>query len=785
MRASLAVLALLLGCAALAAAWTPGPARAQAAPDLSGLDDAARDAFNAGEVPGAVILVGQGDRVLYRKAVGMRSLVPRPDPLTLDTVYDVASLTKVLATLPAVLALVEDGKVSLDAPLGRYLHEFGGPAFREVTVRRVLIHSAGFPDLPSPAAIPRGFPEAARLLARADLRYNPGSTFHYSDTGFILLGELVRRVSGEPLDQFMRKRFYAPLGMKDSAFRPPAEWKPRIAPTEVLGSGPLRGVVHDGNARLLGGVAGHAGLFSTADDVARFCRMLLRGGELNGKRYLKDATIRAMLVPHQIGETTRGLGWDMSSAYSRALGSFFPIGSVGHTGFTGTSIWIDPASRVYAIVLTNRVHPYGKGNVVDLRRRVSGVVGAALFGVDEAPPAAAAEAEEPVPLAPAADPPAPRSPGTRTGLDQLVAQGFAPLVGRSVGLVTNQTGVDAQGRRNIDLLAKAPGVRLRTIFSPEHGLTGQLDVNVPHGRDAATGLPVWSLYGSERRPAAAMLAGVDTFVFDIQDVGARYYTYLTTLVYILEEGARRNLPVVVLDRPNPITGRYVEGPLMDADLRSFTSPHTIPVRTGLTMGEFARMVVAERKLTVSLTVIPLEGWERGRWFDETGLPWVNPTPNIRSPLQALLYSGIGLLEATNLSVGRGTDWPFEVIGAPWIGDPAGLAEALNAHGLAGVTFEPVSYTPTSSVFAGQPLGGVRFVVTDREALRTVTLGLVVARELMDRYPANFRPAAIQNLLVNRSTIWALLRREPLTRIWSWADADRPSFLQRRASYLIY
>jgi CubicO group peptidase (beta-lactamase class C family) len=237
MRALVGVLVVLLGGLALAAAWPPSPARAQEAPDLSALDDAARDAFNAGEVPGAVILVGQGDRVLYRKAFGMRSLVPHPDPLTLDTVYDVASLTKVLATLPAVLALVDDGKVSLDAPLGRYLHEFGGPAFREVTVRRVLTHSAGFPDLPSPTAIPRGFPEAARLLARADLRYSPGSTFHYSDTGFILLGELVRRVSGEPLDQFMRKRFYGPLGMKNSTFRPPAEWKPRLAPTEVLGSG--------------------------------------------------------------------------------------------------------------------------------------------------------------------------------------------------------------------------------------------------------------------------------------------------------------------------------------------------------------------------------------------------------------------------------------------------------------------------------------------------------------------------------------------------------------------
>jgi hypothetical protein len=347
--------------------------------------------------------------------------------------------------------------------------------------------------------------------------------------------------------------------------------------------------------------------YSTGDDIARFCRMLLRGGELNGRRYLKETSIRAMLAPHQIGDTTAGARLGHVVRLFARLGSYFPIGSVGHTGFTGTSIWMDPASRVYAIVLTNRVHPYGKGNVVDLRRRVSGVVGAAFFGIRDAPPAAVAAADEPAP-ATAADPPAPapadlpapRSLGTtRTGLDRLVAQGFAPLVGRSVGLVTNQTGVDAQGRRNIDLLAKAPGVRLRAIFSPEHGLTGQLDVNVPHGHDAATGLPVWSLYGAERRPSPAMLAGIDTFVFDIQDVGSRYYTYLTTLVYILEEGARRNLPVVVLDRPNPITGKYVEGPLMDADLRSFTSPHTIPVRTGMTMGEFARMVVAERRLAVS------------------------------------------------------------------------------------------------------------------------------------------------------------------------------------------
>ncbi|MBI2528276.1 MAG: DUF1343 domain-containing protein [Candidatus Rokubacteria bacterium] len=770
---------------ALATAWlaVAVPTGAWAQPlDWTELDEAARDAIAAGDLPGAVIVVGQGDRILHRQAYGSRALTPAVEPMTLDTVFDIASLTKVVATTPAVLALWEQGRLDLDAPLGRYLREFAGPAFRGVTLRGMLTHSAGFSDLPSPRAIPRGLPQAVGLLAKEHLAYTPGTTFHYSDTGFILLGEVVRRVSGERLDRFARRRFFAPLGMRSTVFQLPEAWRGRTAPTEVLGGQVLRGVVHDGNARLLGGVAGHAGLFSTADDLARFCRMLLEGGMLAGRRHLKEATVDAMFAPRITGETTRGLGWDMASPYSRALGAYFPVGSVGHTGFTGTSIWMDPPTRTYAVVLTNRVHPYGKGKVVDLRRRVSAVAGALLFGPREPPSAGPAATEV---SAPAADEAAARSGPTRTGLDQLVAQGFALLQGRSVGLVTNHTGVDAQGRRGLDLLAAAPGLKLRAVFSPEHGLGGQLDSNVPNGRDQPTGLRVWSLYGSERRPSPAMLEGVDTLVFDLQDVGVRYYTYLTTLVYVLEEGARHGIPVVVLDRPNPLTGRTVEGPLMDPDLRSFTAPHSLPVRTGMTVGEFARMVVAERQLPVALSVVPMEGWDRSRWFDETGLPWVNPSPNIRSPLQALLYAGVGLLEATNLSVGRGTDMPFEVVGAPWIGDPAGLAVALNGLGLAGLRFEPISFTPSASVFAGQIVNGVRLVVTEREAFRPVQAGLAMARVLMERYPAQFRPAAIQNLLVNRSTMWTLLLRSPLPRIWSWAEAGRASFLQRRASYLIY
>jgi uncharacterized protein YbbC (DUF1343 family) len=327
-------------------------------------------------------------------------------------------------------------------------------------------------------------------------------------------------------------------------------------------------------------------------------------------------------------------------------------------------------------------------------------------------------------------------------------------------------------------------VRLAAIFSPEHGLTGTATADVAHGRDKATGRPVWSLYGPTRRPTPAMLRDVTLLVYDVQDVGVRYYTYLTTLVYVLEEAARQGLPVVVLDRPNPITGRVVEGPLGDPDLASFTMPHPVPVRTGLTIGEFARLAAAERGIPVALTVVPLQGWARGRWYDETGLPWVNPSPNIRSVTGALLYAGIGLLEATNLSVGRGTDLPFEVVGAPWI-EADGLAEALNALGLAGVRFEPVAFTPSLDKYAGQACAGVRLRVTDREALRPVTVGLALGRALRERHRSQWRPESVQNLLANRPTMWAFLRGDPLQRLLDWAAAERSSFLNRRASYLIY
>ena len=372
----------------------------------------------------------------------------------------------------------------------------------------------------------------------------------------------------------------------------------------------------------------------------------------------------------------------------------------------------------------------------------------------------------------------------KSGLDVLAGQDFEMLRGHTVGLITNHTGLDMQGRRGIDLIAAARDVKLEAIFSPEHGITGQVDADVPHGRDPVTGRPIWSLYGPTRRPSEQMLRGLTAIVFDVQDVGARYYTYLATLQYAMEEAAKLNIPVIVLDRPNPITGLVVEGPVLDADLTSFTGPHSIPVRTGLTIGEYARLAAGERKIPVQLTVVPLEGWERRQWYDETGLPWINPSPNIRSLTQALLYSGIGLLESTNLSVGRGTDSPFEIIGAPFI-DPVWLADTLNKLNLAGVRFEPVRFTPTENIYARVTCAGVRFVVTDRDAIRPVTIALAIARELRQRYRSQWKAEKVQHLLVNRHTMWAFLRGESLPRLIAFSDADRATFLKRRASYLIY
>lgn len=783
------MIALLLA-AALAAPAGTGFSAAR----LARIDAAVAEALSARDLPGAVVVVGRRDRVVFRKAYGNRAILPAREPMTVDTVFDAASLTKPVATATSVLILVERGKVSLLDPVVRYLPEFaaGGGDREKVTVEHLLTHRAGLvPD--DPLELYTGTPEEifARKY-REPLEAPPGTRFRYSDVGYEVLGELVRKVAGVPLDEFAEKNVFLPLGMMDTHFRPLGDARffgerldltgaarpplSRIAPTERSGDRWLRGEVHDPRARAVGGVAGHAGLFSTADDLARYCRMLLAGGRLGKVRVLSPLGVDAMTRPRFFGdESLRSLGWDVASAFSRNRGDLFPPGSFGLTGFTGTSLWIDPSSGTWVVFLSNRLHPDGKGDVNRLRGVVSTLAAAALES-DTRP--AARRLRERVPI----------RRQVLAGVDVLVAEGFRAIAGKRVGLVTHAAGRARDGRSTAEVLAseeaKKAGVRLAALFSPEHGIRSDADAQVADEKDPVTGLTIRSLYGETRRPRSEDLAGLDALVVDLQDVGTRFYTYITTLAYLQPEAARAKIPLVVLDRPDPIGGSRIEGPLADADRLSFTVPHTIPVRYGMTPGELARLYNEELRIGARLEVVKMRGWARGLWYDETGLEWVNPSPNMRSLAAATLYPGIGLLETTNLSVGRGTDTPFEVIGAPWL-DGKRLAARLAARKIPGVTFTPVRFTPASSTFAGEPCGGVRLGVIDRDALRPVALGLEIAVALRDLNPVDWDRGKFLNLLANRDTFARLEAGETADAIVRSWEAPLEKFRARRARHLLY
>src|SRR2546423_1813513 len=371
-----------------------------------------------------------------------------------------------------------------------------------------------------------------------------------------------------------------------------------------------------------------------------------------------------------------------------------------------------------------------------------------------------------------------------TGIDVLERDGFKQLNGMRIGLMTNQTGRDAVGRSTIDILFKAPNVKLVTLFSPEHGIRGVADEKVSDTKDEQTGLPVYSLYGETRRPKPEQLKDLDAIVYDIQDVGARFYTYISTLGYVLEEAAKAHLPVFVLDRPNPIGGLEVEGPLADADKLSFTAYHTIPVRHGMTVGELARLYNDQRKLGCDLRVVKMENWRRAMWFDATGQVWVNPSPNMRSLTEATLYTGVGLLETTNLSVGRGTDTPFELVGAPWL-DGQKLAAYLNGRALAGVRFVPVRFTPRASVFKDQECGGVNIVVTDRALFRPVRAGLEMAVALRRLYPPDWEVDDYIRLLPNADAEKRVRRADDAEEIERSWQSRLDEFRRARARVLLY
>jgi uncharacterized protein YbbC (DUF1343 family)/CubicO group peptidase (beta-lactamase class C family) len=820
------------------------------APKLNQIDALVEADIKDKKLPGAVVLVGHKGKIVFRKAYGNRSLVPNVERMTVDTIFDLASLTKVVATTTSIMILVEQGKLRLSDTIGKFIPDIDDEQVKRVTIQQLLTHNSGFaPDFDLKEKW-TGRDGMLAALKKEKLRTPPGTKFVYSDINFISLAEILWRISGKPLNVFALENEFSKLEMNSTGFGSTVQ-DPRtnlpttvlhlpvpnyldghpIAPTENIkgqnsylgstfegdsksGEQILRGQVHDPTAFRMGGVAGHAGLFSTADDLARFCQMLLNGGILDGKRILSANTVARMTAPIVVSETgeTRGLGWDINTAFSSNRGELFPLGSFGHTGFTGTSIWIDRVSQTFVIFLSNRVHPDGKGDVTPLRAKVATVVASAVEdtpieafrlaedvyysqvaaqipkfkeGVEVARRTPGAQASLPAkPQSSAVSAGSRRSDAVLNGVDILERDKFKQLDGMKIGLVTNQTGRDLSGTPTIDILKNAPNVKLVALFSPEHGIRGQADEKVGDSTDEKTGLPIYSLYGETRRPKPEQLKDLDAIVYDIQDIGTRFYTYTATLKNVMEEAAKLGKPIFVLDRPDPINGVNIEGALADEDKLSFIAAHTTPVRYGMTIGELGTMMNAERKIGSDLRVIKMEGWSRSMWLDETGQTWINPSPNMRSLTEATLYPGIGLLETTNTSVGRGTDTPFEVVGAPWL-DGQKLAKFLNERNLRGIRFVPIRFKPTTSTFKDQDCGGVNMIVTDRSSFNSVGTGIEIATALRKLYPNDWEVDKYGRLLVNGEILEMIKRGDSPETVENAIKTRIDDFMKRRASFLLY
>jgi len=741
---------------------------------MAPISDIAKKAIQAGRIPGAVILIGHEGKVVYRRAFGQSALKPKKLPMAMNTIFDVASLTKVIATSTAVMQLVETGKLSLEDPVAKYWPEFKANGKEEITVRDLLTHYSGL--RPSLDLRPNwsGNVAALGLIEEEKPLFPPGTSFIYSDVNFIILGELVSRVSGGPFDLYCAEHIFRPLGMEDTGFKPSAHLRPRIAPTEYQNKSTGKlfwGEVHDPVAFAMGGVAGHAGLFSTADDLAIFAQTILDGGSRKGLKILSPLTVKKMTTPQSPPDKMplRGLGWNIDS-------SLVSEASFGHTGFTGTGIWIDPVSSTFVIILTNRVHPNGKGKVEPLRTKVLSVLNEAIGPVPVEHDLAGKPLPSPVEQVESVN------EKVQAGIDVLASEKFDSVAGLRLGLITNHSGIDSSGRRTVDLLHRS--AKLAAIFSPEHGLSGKAEGRVASTREPLTGLPMYSLYGKTLSPTKKMLSGLDALVFDIQDAGARFYTYITTMGYAMEACAKKGIPFYVLDRPNPINASAVQGPVLEDNLRSFTGYFPMPIRHGMTVGELAQMFNAEKKMGVKLHVIRMRGYERSQWYDETGLLWLSPSPNLQSLTETILYPGVAMVEGANVSVGRGTMTPFELIGAPWIKGEE-LASYLSDRNIQGVRFKPVDFTPDNSLYKNHLCHGVQIMLVDRQALDSPALGIEIASALYRLYPKDVQIGETWGLVGSRKVLQAMKQgQDPISIVQDWQD-PLEQFCKIRSRYLLY
>ena len=687
---------------------------------------ALRDAIKEARCPGGVAYAGGLEQTFFHEASGNRQTYPAAKPAATSTLYDLASLTKVVATTTAVLILRADGVLDLDQPVTEHLPI---PAFKAITLRHLLTHTAGLVAGKPYYKEVKTIDEMLQRYAGLGLDWAPGTRWRYSDAGFMILGRVVELAARDTLDSFCTKRIFDPLKMTDTRFCPPPEWAARCAPTERC---PWRkqlvvGKVHDENAAAVGGVAGHAGLFSTAGDLALYCRALL-GGELLSHEAIEEMT-RLGQVPSW---PWQGLGWRLDPWSTRQTGFLPSRAAFGHTGWTGTSLWLDRASDQFVILLGNTCHPTRDNRSSGVFRRTFHAGAAKACYPDTA--------------------------NTHSGLDGLVYDQFNPFLGRRVALLTHHAAVDQLSRGILDVFKLEPAVRLHLVYSPEHGLHGTAEAGQTVVSESGL-VPLVSLYGDRTAPSQAELEEVDYLLVDLQDVGSRYYTYAATMKACMRACAEAGKPVVVLDRPNPINGKTLEGPIAE-DTTSGVCWGKVPARHGMTMGEIALFFQKEEfgQTKLNVMVKTLDNWDRGKTFGQCSLPWVPPSPNIPTPETALLYVGMCLFEGTNLNEGRGTDTPFLVIGAPWLRPKSIIAE-VPPEACAGVRLTPVEYTPrsipgkaTSPRYQDVPCPGIRAALRDSAEARPFTLALALLSAIRQVHPKEFEWKPFFDTLAGTATL---------------------------------
>jgi uncharacterized protein YbbC (DUF1343 family)/CubicO group peptidase (beta-lactamase class C family) len=666
------------------------------------LQSALEQAVRASGAPGAVAWVGNAEGCLFRGATGLRQRAPEALPATLDTVYDLASLTKVIATTTAAMLLWEEGRLDLDAPLTTWLPY---PELGAFTPRQLLTHTTGLPAGRPLHQEVQSWDAALGRIADTPSDWRPGTRRRYSDLGFILLGKVVEKAAGQPFELFCRRRIFGPLNMQRTGFTPLPVLQVQCAATELCAwrGRTLLGEVHDENAWAMGGISGHAGLFAPAEDVARFCEGMRDG------RILRHETMAEMLkLTHVPSYPWQALGWKVDPWRDGSEG-YLPFRTAfGHTGWTGTSLWVDFDSGLYAILLSNTCHPSrAKRDNRTLRRVFHTAVHAAYC---------------------------PTKSNAHTGLDRLVWDEFKPLRGKRVAVLTHHAAVDQLGRPLLEVLALAPEVNVTRVYSPEHGLRGQAEAGAKVKSEAGA-TPVISLYGDRKRPSRDELRGVDVFVVDLQDVGARFYTYIATMKECMAACAEARVPMIVLDRPNPLGNAIVEGPL-PVRTESLVCAADVPTRHGMTIGEIALLFWRAEfsRGGFDVRLLAIDGWPNDLRAEALPQRWTPPSPNIPTAETALLYSGMCFFEGVNLNEGRGTDTPFHVIGAPWL-DAQGVLAAIPAACTVGCTLEAITYTPrviegkaSNPRYKGERCVGIRVQVTDAEQIRPFTLavGLLLA-----------------------------------------------------------